>query len=292
VGARGREQDVRRLCALGLTFALLLMAAGGAAIAQGDPTRGEYLLAAGGCVACHTEASKAAAPLAGGRAIDTPFGTFYGPNITPDPQTGIGRWQEADFMAAMRRGVRPDGSHYFPAFPYTSFTNITDEDLRDLWAYLRTVAPSSRPSRPHELSFPFSVRALMGPWKWLFFKEGPFVGDASRTPVVNRGAYLVEALAHCGQCHTPRNLVGGLEADRHLAGAPGEGDKRIPNITPTRLGKWSDDELREFLLTGITPDFDSANAIMSEVIENTTSKLTPDDLDALIAYLRSVPPLP
>jgi mono/diheme cytochrome c family protein len=154
------------------------------------------------------------------------------------------------------------------------------------------VAPSGRPSEPHDLRFPFGVRALVGPWKWLFFKEGPFVADPAQSPTVNRGAYLVEALGHCGQCHTPRTFLGALRSDRHLGGVRGEGGKRIPNLTPVRLGKWSDEELREFLLTGITPDFDSANAAMSEVIENTTSKLTPQDLSALIAYLRSVPPLP
>jgi mono/diheme cytochrome c family protein len=130
------------------------------------------------------------------------------------------------------------------------------------------------------------------PWKWLFFEEGPAPVDPARPAIERRGAYLVEALGHCGQCHTPRNLFGGLKSKRHLAGVPGEGTERVPNITPARLGKWSDDELREFLLSGIRPDFDSANATMSEVIDNTTSKLTPEDLSALIAYLRSVPAQP
>ena len=276
------------------TFALVLLLGliGGGAQAQGDAKRGQYLVAAGGCVACHTEDRKGAVPFAGGRALKTPFGTFYGPNLTPDPQAGIGRWRESDFVAAMRRGVRPDGAHYYPAFPYTSFTGITDADLADLWAYLRTLAPSNRASQPHELRFPFSLRALMGPWKWLFFKEGPFVSPGGRAPDVDRGAYLVEALGHCAQCHTPRNFFGALRMERHLGGLPADDGRSVPNITPMRLGKWSDEELREVLLSGLTPDFDSVNATMSEVIENTTSRLTPEDLAAMIAYLRAVPPLP
>jgi mono/diheme cytochrome c family protein len=268
----------------------LLLALNGGAWAAGDASRGEYLVAAGGCLGCHTEDKEGAVPFAGGRAIETPFGTFFGPNITPDSQAGIGRWQIEDFVAAMRRGQRPDGSRYYPAFPYPSFTLITDADLADLWAYLRSVPPSTRASKPHDVGLPFSLRALMRPWASLFLEEGPFVGNPARSKEVDRGAYLVEALGHCGQCHTPRNVFGALKADRHLAGVPGEGGS--PNLTPTRLGKWSDDELREFLLTGITPDFESVNATMSEVVENTTSKLTPDDLAAMMAYLRSLPPLP
>lgn len=275
-----------------LALALLAGLSGGTAYGQGDPGRGEYLVAAGGCIGCHTEDTKDAAPFAGGRALETPFGTFYGPNITPDPQAGIGRWQESDFINAMRRGLRPDGAHYFPAFPYTSFTGIMDADLADLWAYLKTLPPSSRASRPHELRFPFGLRILMGPWKWLFFKEGPFRTDSARAGDVDRGAYLVRALAHCDECHTPRNFLGVLQRDRHLAGVPGGDGKGVPNITPTRLGKWSDEELREVLSSGIAPDFDSVNKTMSEVVENTTSKLTPGDLDAVIAYLRTLVPLP
>ena len=256
---------------------------------RGDAERGRYLAAAGGCSGCHTEKQQGAAPYAGGRALETPFGTFYAPNITPDPAAGIGNWRESDLLRALRKGVRPDGAHYFPAFPYPSFTNITDADVRDLWAFLRTVQSSDRRNREHDLRFPFNIRALMVPWKWLFFEEGPLPVDPTRPAIERRGAYLVEALGHCGQCHTPRNLLGALRSDRHLAGVPGEGAKRVPNITPARLGKWSDDELREFLLSGIMPNLESANATMSEVIDNTTSKLTAEDLSALIAYLRSVP---
>jgi mono/diheme cytochrome c family protein len=262
------------------------------ASAQGDAKRGEYLAKAGGCVACHTEDKTGAIPFAGGRALATPFGTFYGPNITPHPQAGIGRWTEADFVRAMRQGVRPDGANYFPAFPYPSFTKISDADLRDLWAYLRALPPSSRASQPHELGFAFRWRFAVAGWKWLYFTPGRFVPDARASQAVNRGAYLVQALGHCGECHTPRNFLGGPKRHRFLAGGKAPNDKRVPNITPTRLKKWSDVELKEFLETGITPDDKPVGEIMGEVIRNTTSQLTPADLAALIAYLRSLPPLP
>jgi mono/diheme cytochrome c family protein len=262
------------------------------ASADGDAKRGQYLAQAGGCMACHTEDKKDAIPYAGGRPLKSPFGTFYGPNITPDTQSGIGRWTENDFIRAMRHGERPDGADYFPAFPYPSFTRIADADLRDLWAYLRMLKPSSRASQPHDLRFPFGWRLLVTAWKWLYFTPGPFAGVAGLPPTVNRGAYLVQALGHCGECHTPRNFLGGPQRNRFLAGGKGLSDKRMPNLTPTRLKKWSDGELKEFLQTGATPDGDAADAMMDEVIRNTTSRLTAEDLAALIAYLRSLPPLP
>ncbi len=273
-------------------LALVLAAAIGSVSAQGDAKRGEYLAKAGGCVGCHTEEKKDAVPFAGGRALKTPFGTFHGPNITPHPGAGIGRWTEADFVRAMREGVRPDGAPYFPAFPYPSFTKISDGDLRDLWAYLRTLPQSTRANQAHDLGFPFGWRFLNRIWKWLFFTPGPFVADPQLSPVVNRGAYLVQALGHCGECHTPRNFLGGPKRDRFLAGGKGPEGKAIPNLTPTRLKKLSDGELKEFLTVGVKPDGDLVGEIMGEVVRNTTSQLTPDDLAALIAYLRSLPPLP
>ncbi len=283
----------RRRRALRAAGLALLAAAGiGAAGAQGDAKRGEYLANAGGCVGCHTEDKKDAVPFAGGRALKTPFGTFYGPNITPHPQAGIGRWTEADFVRALREGVRPDGAAYFPAFPYPSFTNISDADLRDLWAYFRTLPQSSRANQAHDLEFPFGWRFLVRPWKWLFFNVGPFVPDPKASATVNRGAYLVRALGHCGECHTPRNFLGGPKRDRFLAGGKGPEGKGVPNLTPTRLKKLSDEELKEFLTVGTKPDGDLVGEIMGEVIRNTTSKLTPEDLAAVIAYLRSLPPLP
>jgi mono/diheme cytochrome c family protein len=270
-------------------FGLLLGAAIGSASAQGDAKRGEYLAKAAGCVGCHTEAKKDGVPFAGGRALKTPFGRFYGPNITPHPEAGIGRWTEADFIRAMREGTRPDRESYFPAFPYPSFTMIVESDLRDLWAYLRTLPPSGRANQAHELGFPYGWRFLVSGWKWLFFTPGPHVANPQASHTVNRGAYLVQALGHCGECHTPRNFLGGPKRDRYLAGGAGPDGKRVPNLTPTRLQKWSDEELKEVLSIGITPDGDIVAETMAEVVRNTTSQLTPSDLDALIAYLRSLP---
>jgi mono/diheme cytochrome c family protein len=270
----------------------LLCAALGNAFAQSDARRGEYLAKAAGCVGCHTEENKDAVPFAGGRALKTPFGIFYGPNITPHPQAGIGRWTEADFIRAMREGVRPDGANYFPAFPYPSFSKIYDADLRDLWAYLRTLPPNARANQEHDLWFFFGWRVLVTFWKWFFFTPGPFVDIPGLSNIANRGAYLVQALGHCGECHTPRNFLGGPKASRYLAGGKGPEGKAIANLTPTGLKKWSDRDLADFLTTGFTPDGDVPAESMGEVITNTTSQLTPEDLNALIAYLRTLPALP
>jgi mono/diheme cytochrome c family protein len=263
---------------------LFLFLAAAACFAQGDAKRGEYLAKAAGCLGCHTEEKDKAVPYAGGRALKTPFGTFYGPNITPHPQAGIGRWSEQDFVRAMREGRRPDGANYFPTFPYPSFTRISDTDLRDLFAYLRSLPPSDRQNQEHDLGFLYRWRFLVSPWKWLYFTPGALASG----PGKNRGAYLVQALGHCGECHTPRGFLGGPKKDRFLAGA-----KDIaPNLTPTRLGKKSDAEIKEFLRTGMTPEGDVAAKEMGEVVTNTTSQLTAQDLDAMVAYLRSLPPLP
>jgi len=264
----------------------------GAPAAQTAAARGEYLMKAGGCLGCHTAEKKDAVPFAGGRGLTTPFGTFYGPNITPHPSAGIGGWTEAQFVRAMRHGERPDGSNYFPAFPYPSFTKINDADLKDLWAYLRTLPPSAQASQAHDLKFPFGFRFPVTIWKWLFFTPGVFADAPQATAAVNRGAYLVQALGHCGECHTPRNFMGGPNKDRFLAGGKGPESKRVANLTPTGLKKWNDKDLQEFLLTGLSPDGDVTAESMGEVVTNTTSKLTPPDLAALIAYLRSLASLP
>ena len=272
-------------------LALLLGAAVTDVSAQGDAKRGEYLVKAGGCLGCHTEDKKDAVPFAGGRALKTPFGTFFGPNITPHPQAGIGRWTEVDFIRAMRHGRRPDGANYFPAFPYPSFTKIADNDLRDLWAHLRTLPASSQASQEHDLWFIFRWRFLMTFWKWLFFTPGPFVNLQGVSEIVNRGAYLVQALGHCGECHTPRNFLGGPKRSRFLAGGKTPEGKDVSNLTPTGLKKWSDKDLTDFLVTGTLPDGDVPAEAMGEVIRNTTSQLTPQDLAAMVAYLRSLPPI-
>ncbi len=276
-----------------MLFAALLCSLTAPVAAQGDARRGQYVAKAAGCLGCHTEAKEGAIAYVGGRELKTPFGTFYGPNITPHAEAGIGKWSEADFRRALREGRRPDGAHYFPAFPYPSFTLITDADARDLWAYLRTLPPSSRASRAHDLGFPFNLRFLVTFWKWLYFNPGPYAPDSARSAVLNRGAYLTGALGHCGECHTARNFLGGAKRDRFLAGtAKGPEGKSVSNLTPANLKKWDDKELREFLLSGITPDGDVAAETMGEVIRNTTSQLTPEDLGALVAYLRALPAIP
>ncbi len=260
-------------------------------VAAQDVKRGEYVSKAAGCVGCHTEEKKDAVPYAGGRALKTPFGTFFGPNITPHREAGIGAWSEADFVRALRDGRRPDGANFFPAFPYPSFTRMNDADLKDLWAYLRSLPASSRPSQPHELGFFYRWRFLVAVWKWFFFTPGPMVADAAKSVVLNRGAYLVQALGHCGECHTPRNFLGGPKNSRFLGGAK-LGETAVPNITPTRLKKLGDAELKDILRTATTSDGDVLAESMSEVVRNTTSQLTEQDLDAMIAYLRSLPALP
>jgi mono/diheme cytochrome c family protein len=265
-------------------LAALLLFVAGTAGAQGDARRGEYVAKAGGCVGCHTAKADGAAPYGGGRALKTPFGTFYGPNITPHPVAGIGRWSETDFVRAMRHGTRRDGANYFPAFPYPSFTRMSDADLRDLWAYLRGVPQSSAASRAHELGWLYRWRFLVSLWKWLYFTPGPRALDSTR------GAYLANALGHCGECHTPRNFLGAPKAALQFAGTKqGPEGKRVPNLTPARLKKWDDGELSEFLASGMTPDGNVAGEAMAEVVRNTTSQLTPADLAALVAYLRTLP---
>jgi len=274
-----------KLLRIGCLLALLVTAP---AIAQGDVKHGQYLAKAGGCVGCHTENKAGAIPFSGGRALDTPFGTFFGPNITPDKQTGIGKWTEADFKRAIRQGERPDGAHYFPAFPYPSFTGMSDKDIQDLWSFLQTVPPTNRANREHALQFPYNLRFLVGGWKMLFFKPGAQLAVAPAADPVARGAYLVNVLGHCGECHTPRNFLGGPDTKALLAGAViPEG--KVPNLTPTRLKKWSDTDLKDYLKTGTAPNGDVVVEPMSEVITNTTSQLTAEDLTAMVAYLRTVP---
>jgi len=257
-----------------------------------DPAarRGEYVASAAGCLGCHTEAKDNAVAYAGGRALKTPFGTFYGPNITPHPVAGIGKWSEADFARAIREGLRPDRAHYFPAFPYPSFARISDADLKDLWTYLRALPPSARPNQAHDIGFPFSWRFLVRFWKWLYFTPGRFTPDPKRSAAVNRGDYLVNVLGHCGECHTPRNFLGGPKRARHLAGTPkgGEGGG-TSNLTPSNLKKWNDAELAGFLQSGMTSEGDVTGEKMGEVVRNTTSRLAAQDLASMIAYLRALP---
>jgi mono/diheme cytochrome c family protein len=228
--------------------------------------------------------------------LKTPFGTFYGPNITPDPTHGIGGWSEADFIRALRDGKDDDGDHLFPVFPYTSFTKMTDADAKDLWAYLRSVPPAATPSKPHDIGFPFDIRLAQMFWKLLFFTPGRFQPDPAKSAQVNRGAYIVQALGHCGECHTQRNLLGGMDTKLFLAGnTRGPDGHAVPNITPdpdTGIGKWSDADLVDLFKEGMTPDGDFVGGAMAEVVRHSTSKLTDSDIHAVIAYLRALPPVP
>jgi mono/diheme cytochrome c family protein len=285
---------------LAVVAGLFAGATGRAGLAHGfDSTHapaaaGAYLANAADCVACHTDSEHHGRPYAGGREIATPFGTFYSPNITPDPDTGIGRWSEAQFLRALRDGIRPDGANLYPVFPYTSFSRIVDADARAIWAYLHSLPAVHQRNRKDEVAFPFSWRPLLTAWKWLFFDRGPFRPNPDRSAAWNRGAYLVTALAHCGECHTPRNWLGASEPSRLLAGtAHGPDGKAVPNITPdheTGIGSWNEDDIVELLKDGQKPDFDFVGGAMGEVV-NSTAKLTDADRHVIAVYLKSVPPI-
>ena len=264
--------------------------------AAGDAKRGEYVFAIGGCAACHTDVKNNGQLLAGGRELKTPFGSFYGPNITAHPVAGIGRWSDADFVRAVRLGRRPDGAHYFPVFPYPAFAKMTEQDALDLKAYIFSLPVSDRPSRPNELAFPFNVRALQFGWRLLNFTPGEFKPDPAKSAEINRGAYLTQALGHCAECHSPRNAMGGIRAELLYAGDTNHAGAgtRVPNITPdpaTGLGKWSPGDYQDLLSMGMTPDGDFVGGDMGEVVKNGTSKLTPADRNAMVAYLRQLPPI-
>ena len=247
---------------------------------------------AGGCSSCHAVPGQPdRLTLGGGLAIPSPFGTFYAPNISPDPVDGIGRWTEADFVSAVTRGISPTGFHYFPAFPYTSYRHAKVEDVRDLFAYLKTLSPVAGKVRDHDVPFPFNVRRNIGIWKLMFMDGKPLMPDAARSPSWNRGAYLANSLGHCAECHSPRNLLGGIITAQRFAGGPNpEGEGWVPNITQKGPSEWSDKDIAYFLETGQTPDGDTAGGAMVRVIKN-TSQLTPEDRAAIAEYIKSLPPV-
>ena len=264
--------------------AVLLACSAAAACAADD---GEYLFHAAGCLACHT--AENGVPLAGGRPLETPFGVFYSPNITPDRETGIGGWTRAAFVEAVKHGTAPDGSAYFPVFPYPSYRLMTDEDAGRIFEYLQTRPPQRQPNREHDTPW-WLARWMMGIWQWWALDEP---APAPADPVLARGRYLVDALGHCGECHTPRDRLGVSIRARYLAGtdAGPDGDK-VPNITPDRaqgIGKWDADDIEYFLESGQLPDGDYIGSVMTEVVDNATSKLTAVDRRAIAAYLESVP---
>ncbi|PHR25727.1 MAG: diacylglycerol kinase [Hoeflea sp.] len=261
---------------------------------DGDASAGETLFWAGGCASCHAAPGAEDAArlvMSGGVKLTSDFGTFVAPNISPDPEAGIGSWSVTDFANAMLAGVSPRGQHYYPAFPYTSYTRMTDRDIADLFAFMQTLPESQVASLPHEVGFPFNIRRALGGWKLLFFTDEPRVALDGADPQIERGQYLVEGPGHCGECHTPRNPIGGFVADAWLAGAKNpEGEGVIPNLTPggKSISSWSAGDIAYYLESGFTPDFDSVGGSMVDVQKN-MAQLTSGDRDAIAAYLKALP---
>lgn len=263
---------------------------------DGDADKGALVFAAAGCASCHAVKGSEGADklsLAGGQAFETQFGTFYAPNISQSGEHGIGDWSFADLANAVSFGTSPEGSHYYPAFPYTTYENMEVSDIADLYAYLKTLPAVETPSLPHEVGFPFNIRRSLGGWKFLFAGKGwGLEGDLSAEET--RGRYLVEAMGHCAECHTPRNAIGGLDRSRWMAGGPNpDGEGRIPNITPHEdgIGGWAVVDIETYLNSGFTPEFDVAGGQMAEVVEN-LKLLPPEDHAAIAAYLKKLAPLP
>ncbi len=251
--------------------------------------RGQYLTVAADCAACHT--TKGGKPFAGGLAFKLPFGTIYSPNITPDKTVGIGNWSDSEFVRAMRSGVGRHGEDLYPAFPYTSYALLSTDDILAIKAYLATILPVAEPAPANELAFPFNQRPLMRGWKLLFLPRGQFEPDAGRDKMWNDGAYLVEALAHCGECHTPRGLMFQRKQGVALSGGDVDGWKAW-NITSDKeygLGRWSDEQIAEMLSAGHAKGHGVAAGPMREAVDLSLSKLPQSDIDAIVAYLRTVP---
>lgn len=260
----------------------------------GDPERGRLVFAAGGCASCHTQPGQDdELLLGGGLPLKTPFGTFNVPNISSSPGAGIGGWSDEEFATAMLRGISPDGQHLYPSFPYGAYQNMTGDDLGDLLAFLRTLPPSDNRVADHELSFPYSVRRGLGLWKALYLDRQRHEPDLRKSPEWNRGAYLVNALAHCGECHTPRDRFGGLDRGRAFAGGPSPtGGGRMPNITPSDdgIGDWTQDDIAFSLADGTTPMGDVFGGEMAHVVEN-MAQLPQSDRQAIAVYLKDLAPI-
>jgi mono/diheme cytochrome c family protein len=259
----------------------------------GDPAQGRLIFAAADCASCHASPGQADRDrLGGGLALASPFGTFRAPNISPDPQDGIGRWRTIDLANALMSGVSPSGQHLYPALPYTSYAKMTVDDVRDLMAFLRTLPSVTGPAPPHEIHFPFTIRRAVGLWKLLFFHPKPLEPEQGRDPAWHRGRYLAEALGHCAECHSSRNLLGGIRASTRFAGGPDqEGAGFIPNLTPDHLGRWSAEDVAAMLKTGFTPDLRFVGSSMADVVANTAS-LPESDRMAIAAYIKSLPTRP
>ncbi len=267
-----------------------------AGLGNGNPEMGEMVFWAGGCGSCHADKGAKGDDkkrLGGGQQLDTPAGLFVTPNISPDRETGIGSWTEEQFANAMLNGVSPNGSHYYPSFPYTSYAKMKSEDVSHLWAYMKTLPEISRANEPHELSIFFQLRRGVGLWKTLFLNNEKVVNNLPDDPQIEFGQYLVEGVGHCGECHTPRTALGfgGYNKSKWLGGGlTPEGDGKIPNITPgaKEIGSWSVGDIAGYLKSGFTPEFDSVGGSMVSVQEN-MAKLPDEDLEAIAAYLKAIP---
>lgn len=266
-------------------------------LGEPDLENGRQVFFAGGCTSCHSPAKSegdARLVLSGGAPLTSPFGTFHAPNISPSPTAGIGAWTLAEFGDAMTRGVGRDGEHLYPSFPYGSYARMAPKDINDLYGFMKTLPASDTVAPEHELPFPFNIRLSLGGWKFLYFNDRPRVEIANADETVKRGQYLVEGPGHCGECHTPRDALGGFKAGQWLAGGPNpEGEGTIPNITPgsKSIGAWTAGEIASYLETGFTPDFDSVGGSMVEVQKN-MAELTAADREAIAAYLKAVPAVP
>jgi len=263
-------------------------------LGDADLENGRSVFFAGGCSSCHAPAGAtgdARLVLSGGVPLKSDFGNFHAPNISSDAEHGIGAWTLAEFGDAMTRGVGRDGEHLYPSFPYGSYARMTPKDINDLYGFMKTLPASDAVAPPHELGFPFNQRILLGGWKLLFHTSEPRVELTDASDMVKRGQYLVEGPGHCGECHTPRNALGGFESDKWLAGGPNpEGEGTIPNITPgsKSMGSWSESEIVAYLETGFTPDYDSVGGSMVEVQKN-MAELSASDREAIAAYLKAIP---
>lgn len=262
-------------------------------LGEPDVAHGREVFFAGGCASCHAPAGAtgdARLILSDGAPLKSDFGTFHAPNISSDPEAGIGAWTLAEFGDAMTRGVGREGEHLYPSFPYGSYARMTPEDINDLYGFMKTLPASDAVAPPHELGFPFNQRLVLGGWKFLYFTDAPRVELADASDMVKRGQYLVEGPGHCGECHTPRNALGGFLSDQWLAGGPNpEGEGTIPNITPgsKSMGSWSEGDIVTYLETGFTPDYDSVGGSMVEVQKN-MAELPASDREAIAAYLKAI----
>ncbi|OWV80727.1 alkylated DNA repair protein [Rhizobium sp. R634] len=265
--------------------------AGDVTLTPGDAGRGRLVFAAAGCASCHASPGQEdRLRLGGDLALASPYGTFRVPNISPDPKAGIGSWSVADLANALIAGVSPSGEHYYPVFPYASYTGMTLDDVRDLYAFLHTLSPVPDRPQPHDISVLFRIRRFVGFWKLLFFHEGRSGGVLNGDPVHDRGAYLVETLGHCAECHSSRNVLGAIKPKTRFAGGVStEGVGFIPNITPVEIGSWSQQDIVEMLRSGKTPNHGYVGWSMADVVEN-TAELPAADQMAIAQYLKSLPP--